>query len=514
MGNRKYREERKRERRGREEEELAAALLLRRKRLIAIGGGLVVAGLILFAVVRWMLQPLPTDVHGRLADVREMSFVEGVQRGGGISPVCGCKEPELDSWRGVEFAGRKVSLRLRGGPWAQWLISSAEPTSISLTGEKEIMRATAYRLPAEGFDPLAFARAHSEHSGHLVSSAGIRSPKFSFLTRGELKVALPGPIPIGAWIPFPKSHVKLTATRSPFPQEPQRPHLIEHYPPQVGYWPDPSNTPHPKERQIYPLGDFLGPDLVLWTDDPEARIVGTPFGKAAGPGTVTAVVVASTIFSTRVAVTPAGEAFVTEPEIYPLDPKELGERGFDSSGISGTLSLTVDQPLARKDYERVQGLVTENPKEWVLADINPEFGGRPGVEYDVLQEQRFPPLPDHAGFNVFGPLERVMFRNVSGDLTVGDSHVDLGGGADLDVNEVEVFRNSHDEQLISSPLATSEESAELDFGARGMVSVNGVAQRTVESEYVAPMRVLAVILTLLGSVFGVFNALKGRRERA
>ena len=124
MSNRKDREERERLQLEREEEERASAAVLRRKRWIAIGGAVAVLGLILFAVVQWMLQPLSTDVNGHLADVREFSFVEGTQDYGGISPVCGCKEPDLNSWRGVEFAGRRASVRLHGAFWSQWLISA------------------------------------------------------------------------------------------------------------------------------------------------------------------------------------------------------------------------------------------------------------------------------------------------------------------------------------------------------------------------------------------------------
>jgi hypothetical protein len=511
MSDRKHREERECAQLAREEEERAAAVLAHRKRWIAAGGGLVLAGLILFAVVQWMLQPLPTDVNGHLTNVREMSFVEGAQDFGGISPVCGCKHPSLDSWRGVEFAGRQASLHLRGGYRAQWLISAAEPRAISLTGEETVVRATAYRLPAHSFDPLTFARVRTHGRGR-ASSTNVRAPKFSIVTRGELKVAMTGPIPIGAWIPFPDSSVRLTTTRSPFPEEPGRPRLVEHYPPQVGYWPDRGGTPHPKNPQIYPLGDFLGPNLVLWTDDPDARVVGTSFGKPAGTRTVTAVVISRAIFSTRVGVTPIGDSAVAGLEQVSLhEPDGMAEYGFDSSGQGGTVALTVDQPLAPADYQRVQRLVSEDPKKWVLADINPEFGGRPDAEYDVLQEQRYPPLPHHAGFNVFGPLKQVTFHDVNGDLTVGDGHVDLSGGGNLEINEVEVFRNSDDEQLISSPLSTDRKSAELDFGAHGTVIVNGTVQKTVESQFATPMRAVAAILTLIGAIVGLLKALRRPR---
>lgn len=502
----------KKARLAREAEEQARAESQRRKRWIAAGGLLVLVGLIGFAAVRWLLEPVATDVRGRLGGVHELSFLEGVQDGGGISPVCGCAHPRLHAWRGVEFAGRQVTLRHSGSPWTQWMLSSAEPDAVSLAGGLKVVHAKAYRVEVPGhFDPFAFL--NHRWDGAVLDSLDVEAEKLAMLTHKELRIGLSGPVPIGAWIPFPGSSVELTATHSPFPEVPRRPRLIEHYPRRIGFWPDGKGTEHPKERQVYPVGDFLGPNLVLWTDDPGARIVGTRFGTPqAGAHVVTVLVISASVFSTRIAAVPAFPTQVASSQRFSLEEREsYAEYVFDASGTTGAVALTVDEPLSQSDYQSVVRRVRSDPKTWTRIPRHPEYEGRI-PERGFIQEQRFPPLPRVVGFNVFGPLRRIDFTHVHGDLTVGDDHVDLSGSADLQLNDVQAFRNSEDEQLISAPLSTTADAVDLDFEAHGAVSVDGVAQATARSEYEAPLRAIALVISLIGAVLGLAKGLRWGRS--
>lgn len=510
MSNKQNRKKRQ-ERRERERVETAQ---LRRKRWIALGGGMVCLGFLGFAAVRWFLEPVPTVVQGRLAGVREISFLEGEQPGGGISPVCGCAHPHLHAWRGVEFSGRSVTLKHTGSPWTDWAISSAEPDVVSLTGGIKVVRATAYRLRANRrFDPFSLVNGSRDGSGATVlRKIGVSAGAFSIVDRSTLKVGLSGAVPVAAWIPFPGSWVDLTASHSPFPEISRRPRLIEHYPSRVGFWPGPSGNPQPKERQIYPLGDFLGPNLVLWTNDPQARIVGTSFGRPAGTGVITAVVVSRSVFSTRIGAAPAFPHQVAGMEHLSLaEPESFAEDIADGSGTTGTVSVTVDQPLSEDDYDSVRRRVQLDPRSWTEVPPHPEFEGDL-AQAGFWQEERYPPLPDQTGFNVFGPLRRIDLHAVYGNLTVGDENVDLSGSGNVELNEVQAFRNSSDEQLISAPLATSDHAADLRFEARGAVSVNGVAQATTQSQWEAPLHGLALLISLAGGAIGLVKGLQRRRD--
>jgi hypothetical protein len=502
--------------REREERERVEAAQLRRKRWIAVGGGMVLLGLVGFAAVRWLLEPVPTIVQGRLAGVREISFREGEQSGGGISPVCGCAHPHLHAWRGIEFSGRRVTLRHTGSLWTDWAISSAEPDAVSLTGGIKVARATAYRLNPKGrFDP--FSLVNGDRNGNAAAvdrEISVNAETFSIVTHSTLRIGLSGAVPVGAWVPFPGSWVNLTASRSPFPEVARRPRLIEHYPSRVGFWPNHNGTPHPRERQVYPLGDFLGPNLVLWTDDPQARIVGTPFGRPAGRGIITAVVVSSSVFSTRIGAAPASPYQVASMEHLSLaEPESLAEDIADGSGTTGTVSVTVDQPLSEGDYRSVRRRVRLKPKSWIAVPPHPEFEGEL-AQAGFWEEEHYPPLPAQTGFNVFGPLTRIELHEVYGNLTVGDKNVDLRGSGDVQLNEVQAFRNPSDEQLISAPLATSGKAASLRFEARGTVSVNEIAQATTQSRWEMPLRALALVISLLGGAIGLLNGIRRHREAA
>lgn len=500
-------------RREREEEERDEKARMRRKQLIASGGCLILIGLIGFGLVRWLREPAATTVQGRLGGVQGISFLEGTQSNGGISPVCGCAHPHLHAWRGIEFAGRQMTLRHAGSPWTQWVVSSAEPDAVALAGGPEPMEATVVRLPADGrFDPLALVSQGGDVRAPLERKIHVQAEKFSIATPSTLHVGMPAAVPIGAWVPFPGSWVNLTATRSPFPESPRRPRLVEHYPRDVGFWPDRKGREHPREPQIFPLGDFLGPNLVLWTDSPQARVVGTAFGRPAGRGVITAVVVSRSVFSTRIAVAPAPLDFAVTSEQFSLAEKEgFAEEVMSGSGKPGTVSLTVDQPLTEAEYSGLRQRVKLNPKSWSALPPNPQYEGL-AAEAGFWREEHFPPLPEQAGFNVWGPLQSINLEQVYGDLTVDDENVDLSGGGDVQLNDVEAFRDPGGNQLISAPLETAARAADVQFEAHGTVSVNGAAQSTTQSQIEPVWGAVALLVTLVGGLIALFNGLRRVRD--
>ena len=474
-----------------------------------------ILGLVCVGASGWLSHGLATPVNGRLAGVRELSFVEGSQDEGGISPVCGCEDPPVDSWRGVGFAGRQVSLQHRGSPWTQWTISLAVPEPVSLTGDIKLMLAHAYRLRAHGpFDPSYLRNPESAKHFRILDRTRVEAYAFSMATPRE---------PAGQHVRRcpdrcldPLSGVASPAHGRAFPvlRRSSAATLDRELPPWVGFWSDRKGEPHPREPQIYPIGDFLGPDLVLWSNNPGARVIGTPFSGPAGPGVITAVVVQPSIFSTRIGVTGLRSDQVPVIEELTMDgPDRDAERTFDSANTTGTVSLTVKKPLSARQYRAVQRRVRGRPRRWVDVPPNREHGGDKFLKRGFTQEQHYPPLPDYAGFNVFGPLEQIAFRGVYGHLTVGDDHVDLRGSGDVVLSDVDDFRDDQRRQLISAPLATSKDSAQLQFGAQGTVTVNGNEQATAQSKYKTPLKALGFVSSLIAALFGIVNGLRIATER-
>lgn len=494
-----YSERRQRLKEERAERESLEQKQDQRKRMFAYTGLLIGAGLVCIAAANWLSQGVATPVSGRLAGISELAFVEGTQGDGGISPVCGCKDPPVDSWRGVQFAGRRVSLAHRGHPWTQWAISSAEPERVELGGDVHFIHAEAFRVEAgDGFDPSSLLARDPTQRTEVVRQVPVEAYGFSMFTRGRLQVSLGGPAPIGAWIPFPGSRVQLAAVRSQFPNGRLRPRLVERYPASVGFWADREGGSNPREPQIYPIGDFLGPDLVIWTRDPRARIAGTRFRHPAGPGVITAVVIPPSIFSTRIGVAGLSASSVRDFESMSLEgPNSDAERVIDASGLGGTVTLTVEDPLGPPEYRAVRRRIHADPTTVIRIPAHAEPGGDYFGEGGMTEEQRFPPLPDKAGFNVFGPLAAVAFDDVYGHLTVSDDHVDLRGSADVVLRDVERLHDDDDQQLISAPLTTADDSANLQFTAEGKVTVNDVTQATAQTKYERPLGAIGLALSLV-----------------
>jgi hypothetical protein len=507
----------------REERNRAIHRALLRRRVVA-AAALAITGLAGMLVAAFLGHDEPTKVTGRLSAVRDISFVEGTQSNGGISPVCGCENPRVDSWRGISFAGRQITLLRTGrSPWTEWVLSSADPNPIELQGGTNALRIEAVRMrPRGAFDPRWMLRGDFSRHGQVVSRSVFSGYRLTLLTHKQLRLGLLGPVPIGAWVPFPGSEVSLNPKRSLFPQDGQVPRMVEHYPASIGYSKGAGKTAEP---QAYPVGDFLGPDLVLWTDDATAQMPATPLRLPTERGIVTALIIKTGTFSARIGAVPlSNRELAARREVDIQDPSRARAGVLFGRADAGQITLTVNEPLDGAAYQALRRHVIAHPRVWLEALANPYMaapvgapvpapppsGGPPPPE-PYREEERYPPLPMYAGFNVFGPLDSVFFRGVSGHLSVADRPVDLSGLPDLRLADVHGLRNADDQELLSAPLATSSESANLEFRAVGSVNVNGVVQTTFLQEHSATITGIGAILTLLGTLFAALGFLGGMR---
>jgi hypothetical protein len=476
-------------------------------------------------VVVWLVfvRDETEKVTGTLEGVRAVSFTEGTQKDGGISPVCGCNRPPVNAWRGVTFAGREVTISRTGrSPWTEWVLSGADPDTVTLSGFTNRMTINAVRLRPRGdFNPRWLVDGRLDAHAQVLGRTTVKAFRTTFITRNDLHVAMLGPVPVGAWIPFPGSKVDLGTRTSPFPGEPESPFLVERYPSDIGYT---KKVGHQTQPQAYPLGDFLGQPLVLWTRDSGARIPATPFGRPSKRGVVTALYIGRSIFSTRIAAVPLSNEELRGR--YQYDKREshfdrLQQVTFGWSD-GGSVRVTVSRPLSEAAYAAVRARVSARPRIWVTSQADvyevapngaavpaPPPHGQPDPVAPYSELERYPPLPRYVGFNVFGPLDRVLFRLVRGHVAVGDRPLDLSSSADLELYNVRGLRNADDQQLLLAPLATSGQSARLAFRAVGSVKVNGVRQTTFWKRHGDAVGLAGFILTLVGVVLAVAGFLQG-----
>jgi hypothetical protein len=223
--------------------------------------------------------------------------------------------------------------------------------------------------------------------------------------------------------------------------------MVERYPSTIGYFRGPGKTAEP---QSYPIGDFLGPDLVIWTTDPNAQMPTTPLRAPAQSGVVTALLIGTSTFSTRIGVVPlSNEELAARRKVDAQSPGQAQQDVFLGGYDGGHITLTVDEPLGSAAYNALRQQTAAHPNVWMNVMANPYMAAPvaspvPAPPPNGLQpppepyrvEERFPPLPLYGGFNVFGPLEQVLFSGVYGHVTVGASPLDLSGSADLELDNV------------------------------------------------------------------------------
>ena len=433
---------RARERRERKEAENRARRRRALRRVgVLLGALLALIGVGCFAAVLILVHNDPTRVTGELSGVRDVSFVEGSQSDVGVSPVCGCEHPPLDEWRGVTFAARELTLVRNGtSPWTEWSLTSADPAPLSLLANpRDWLTVSAVRFRTRGaFNPrwmLGDLRRHVT----VVSEQRFSAYKFLLLNHQPLHLAMLGPVPVGAWVPSPGSQVTLHSQPSSFPQDPRVASLTETYPSTVGTRVGLENS------QGYPLGDFMLPNLVLWSADPSLQIPETPLSRPAARGVVTALLFRRSTFSVRVAATPlTDKEFAQQVHRGLTEPAPRQPGPIAGAFDHGRITLTLDQPLSQAAYDAVKASVAKQQitRMPVLSDpfVAAPYGAavpdptglkQPPKPWRYSAPAKYPPMPLYAGFNVWGPLREITFANVTGHASVGDTPVDLSGAPDL-----------------------------------------------------------------------------------
>lgn len=453
-----------------------------------------------------LLASSPQQVSGRLLGLHSITLAEGTQADGGISPLCGCEKPKLNQWRGITFASREITIARAGrAPWTEWVVSAAEPESIELNGHFENIVVEALKLRGQGrFDPRELMAGPQEFQGRILRREVFRQYRLALMAHHPGHVAQLGPVPVGAWIPFPGSAVTLTDTPTVFPgQETPKVRIAERYPSDIG-WIAPDQ---PAEPQAYPLGDFLGP-VVIWFRDPSATIPGTDIRPTPGEDTITALVIRHHVFSTRIGVVPLinREATVKQRFGHKHPHQATGNVEFGEYD-GGQTTLTVRRPLGQREYSALRRRVHAQPR--VDTEFSSTFTYQPPSQHGqdhtirVGETKRYPPLPKANGFNVFGPLESVLFRGVHGALEVSDRAIALAGSANVELDDVSSLRNGMNEERVPALLEAGTRSAKLTFHGVGTVKVNGAEETTAAQNDRELWKVIGIIAGALSLLIGL-----------
>ncbi len=475
-------------------------------------------------------------VSANLTQAGDTLFTPSAQANGGISPVCGCLETKINQWRGVTFAGREVTLRRSGrAPITEWLASGANLSPIELTNGETRMTIETFEFDGSHFSPSWLRHGVETLKRHATNIAHrhFYAHQLKIITEGSLHVDITGPVPVGEWIPLPGGLVTLKTNEGPFPEDAPPIELQERYPRLIGL----QSNDKIISQQGYPLGDFLGPNVMLWSRS-ELPFATDVFEESQRPSrkllrAIRPLELARVKKRVFVAVV-RGAGFSTRVATIPLQPNELdalvqnlvgaGTRqqqidGFHwGGGDGGQLSMTVSHPLRPESYARVRRHVEATPERPVrywrdLLLIAPkhqppgikanylafqergpdapesatgahgeEFrltltpAAGPGTNYNhgyVSLKARYPPLPPNAGFNVFGPMKTLQIDAALGALTVAGNRVAIDTPSPVSFSALSDFQSTDRQSVVSIPMTTAPGTAHLEFSAVGTVNVDG-----------------------------------------
>jgi hypothetical protein len=387
-------------------------------------------------------------------------------------------DKKAEEWRGITFLARHVQIARSGdSPMTGFMITSATPEITNWTPLLFRLRATVYSISlpkTEPFNPEQLIHNQLPATTRIDQSKDVGIKDFlMFITDKPLNISLLGSIPLGGWIPAKGSTVTLKTQKSMHGDAYSRNDAsIEE-----SYGPYNESLIKEKDGQIefsetidLPLGDFLGPNVVLWSDDNSAVVTAEkevfPPIQNTEPDRyhIKAIVIGDSAFSVRVAC----EAFEKDEiqkyisEFAPRDGKVFLPRRVRDSG---KIVLHITDPTGQTpDFSQIYRHIKENPVIWVKS---PTVDG-----YESEWNFRYPPLPPNEGFNIFGPVSSLKLSSALGSIMIGSKQYPITAESSLSLKNIHSL--DVDGGVISVPvqLDVGKKQANVQLQATSEILIN------------------------------------------
>jgi|GEM_PF-3094033 len=436
-------------------------------------------------------QPRPSEARLDLSTTGQIHLLYSGLQEDGISPVCGCpNEVDPNEWWGISGLARNVLLeRIGGGPYTKYSLFGPGPSEIRFA--PDVFKTSArifivkHSFGHEGFDARLLFSGKLPEGYKVVTMEDVEEPFISIISKSHIHVDMLGKFPAFAMLPLEGSNVFIEREVGMYADAPSRLKLTESY----RSWPHKfAHRPIDRRIEEFPAVDFVGPDIVFWTDsDKNADIVTSQkvfHGPPPSEGAVIGVFITKPPFATRVAIMPLTERErdreVTEPN---------SKFTYPSLGDDGGVRLTILNPAdVAREYSDIRDFVRGHPvtavteiplsrSEIPVVDMDnpgPVLRGKVPPNAKIRLEFRYPPLPPPAGFNVFGPLGSFGVANAVGSVSLGHSR-----SIPVDQSTVEIGKLSQinrDRGVLTLP-PDRNDSIKANFRATGDLVIDQKLQQ-------------------------------------
>jgi hypothetical protein len=481
----------------------------------------------------YLKRSYPVTIKSNLTEVKEIELRFKDFQSQGYSPVCGCyEEKRPEEWRGVAFATRHLNIERKGNlPLTDYMITVAAPRRVSWSGLGERFSADLYyvSLPKdESFNPKLLVSNNTPSSYQIIEKKHFDPQRYFMLFSDKsLNVDLLGDKPLGAWIPSDGAKVKIGYSKGMFPASKTTASITEEYKVE-------SNESLAQEIVGIPLGDFLGPNIVLWTEDAKLNIIAgkdmisVPSNPSNQRRVITALV-ANPPFSLRVACIPEDSDAASmyreignEKDIRDSEEDYLPAIRHPTNEI-GTINVSIPNiEEGAEEFAEVYGKMKENdlvmipniPGDFIF--IDQETGKEiKRAKSLAWMEFRYPPIPPNPGFNIFGSFSSINLNQVKGNILIGSHLFDINVPSNLEIQDISSLEV--DGGVIKVPIRwdTKGSVADIQFQATAQVKLNGEPLGKgfdIYRQYVEYILLFSSILSTMGAVVQVVLARRSLKQ--
>jgi hypothetical protein len=458
-----------------------------------------------------------TTIRGRLNQLGDIEFTYDKFQVEGVSPLCGCyAQLQPSAWRGITFAARYLTIqRLGAEPLTEYILTAPEPTNTfwSSSGFRVGLTLFSFDIPSDmAFDPRAITKADLP-SEYIVNVRKELPPEQFYLvfSKSELNVALLGDKPLCAWIPSDGSRISLKYEKKMSLATPVSAALREFYRPYT-------LSSEAEELQGVtmglPLGDFLGPKIVLWWVDGAELLSKNGLFKidheVASKSKRIVAVLLNPPFSLRVAINsakptdiPVVAKSVQRSEVSDLFPAYTNRRSH------GEVSLSIINPKEQvADFNEIYAHMKAN--ELTTASEIPTDGYTYSAE-TIAMTFRYPAIPPNKGFNVFGPISNLKFNSALGSVLIGTRQHELTAPSEVELRHVQSL--AVEGGVVPVPIqldATDENHQELQLQAKSQIFINkeSMNEKADEYRFGEYMTTLALIVSLVSGLLSIWSIVR------
>ena len=472
----------------------------------------------------YLMKSKQAEIRAQLTGLGDIDFTYSAGQQEGISPLCGCyDEQPREEWRGITFPARYIQIARKGPkPLTGYMMTAAEPAHTQWWSSMFELQGSIYvfAIPAEqDFDPRLLLTSTFPDSYRLLDSRKYDNARyFMLISTTDLNIALLGDKPLGSWIPADGSQVSIRYQMEGMHLNARNVAIIEEH-----YRNTEINVETATVPAGVPLGDFLGPHIVCWSEDKSAVLVARddvlqlnqPLQKTEK---VIWAILTEPSFSLRVAADPMErelvDTYVESLKEYNSSPKheEVQTSGVGHMVVGqlddGTVTVSViDSEKQSEEFEVVYSQMKENDVVYRRVNVDARMDGQPYRKSWVMNF-RYPPIPPNRGFNIFGPINSMTFSKALGSLALGTRNIDINVPSKLDFRDIRSLDLDRGVFTVPIQLNTAEGKAKIQLKATSQAYLNDQPLNRVIDEYrIADVYLPAISIgvTLLSLAVGLWS---------